>query len=155
MRKTMPRVGALAKQGPPIPPGWNPPIANRDNLCAMLIRWMLIAGIAACSAAPDPTTTPVAPPVRAGDVLGPDGTHVASERVYQGECSPPGSRGGCHTVTLRPDGTYRNFLFDAAIEGTYRIEGRTVTLRGPDPGASEQATLSADGTMLGALTLER
>jgi len=115
---------------------------------------MLITWLAACSAAPAATTTPAPAPPPAGDVLGPDGTHVAHERVYQGECSPPGSRGGCHTVTLRPDGTYRNFLFDAAIDGTYRIEGRTVTLQGPDPGATEQLTLSADGTMLGGLTLQ-
>jgi hypothetical protein len=119
----------------------------------MLIRWMMIAGLVACSGAPAPTATPASPP--ASDLLGPDGSHVSRERVYKGECSPPESRGGCHTVTLRPDGTYRNFLFDAAIDGTYRIEGRTVTLLGPDPGATEQLTLSEDGTTLGALTLER
>jgi len=120
--------------------------------------WMMIAGLAACAGTPDPATVRVpaaASPTQPSGLLGPDGVHVATERVYQGDCSPPGSRGGCHTLTLRPDGTYRNFLFDAAIPGTYRIDGTTVTLTSTDTAMTEQLTLSPDGTTLGTLTLVR
>ena len=60
-------------------------------------------------------------PTPASDVTA-DG-RFTKELVYEGECMPAGSRGGCHTVTLRPDGTFTNFLFDAAIQGTYTVEG--------------------------------
>jgi hypothetical protein len=58
-------------------------------------------------------------------------------------------------ITLRPDGTYRNFQYDVALIGTYTIEGETVTLNGPEPGMSEQMTLSADGARLDDLELVR
>jgi len=93
-----------------------------------------------------PPTTPPSPPTAVSP-------HVAKERVYEGECMPAGSRGGCHTVTLRPDGTYRNFLFDAAMDGTYSIAGNVVSLNGPDREPITM-TLSADGTKLDALTLK-
>ena len=66
---------------------------------------------------------------------------------------PAGSRGGCHTVTLRPDGTYTNFLFDAAMNGTYTVEGTVVSLAGPDREPIKM-TLSEDGAKLDALPLK-
>ena len=67
---------------------------------------------------------------------------------------PAGTRGGCHTVTLRPDGTYRNFLFDAGMDGTYSIDSSVVSLKGPDREPITM-TLSADGTKLDSLALKR
>ena len=97
-----------------------------------------------------PTATPPTP----GRELTPDGKHFATERIYQGKCAPAGSRGGCHTLTLRPDGTFRNFLYDAAILGSYEIRGNEVTLTGRDASMpAEQLTLSADRTQLGDLVL--
>jgi hypothetical protein len=78
---------------------------------------------------------------------------VNEERVYEGECAPPGSRGGCHTITLRPDGTYENFLFDAAIHGTYEIHDLTVTLHATDAG-TEELVFSPDFGKLGDLVLK-
>jgi hypothetical protein len=98
---------------------------------------------------------PPSPTTQAPSFLSADGTKVAVERVYEGDCAPAGSRGGCHTITLRPDGTHRNFLFDAAIEGTYTIANGTVKLTGSDPSMTEELPLSADGTMLGTLALKR
>jgi hypothetical protein len=130
----------------------------------MLTRRILIACVGlglggAChpgapsAPATPPVTTPT-PPATGGGLTA-DGRHFATERVYQGECAPAGSRGGCHTITLRPAGTYRNFLFDAAIDGTYEIRGDVVTLRGSDASMpAEQLTLSADRTRLGDLTLQ-
>lgn len=66
---------------------------------------------------------------------------------------PAGGRGGCHTVTLRPDGTFRNFLFDAAMEGTYSIEGSSLALKGPDADPIVM-TLSEDRTKLDSLALK-
>ena len=112
-------------------------------------RWMLaLLTAAACGSSPPPSTPP--PPPAGDALLGPDGHHVAKERVYEGDCMPGGTRGGCHTVTLRPDGTYRNFLFDAAMDGTYSIDGTIVSLKGPDPDPITM-TLSADGTKLDSL----
>jgi hypothetical protein len=119
--------------------------------------WILaLLTAAACggsSPGPSTTPTPPAPAPAAEALLGPDGKHVAKERVYEGDCMPAGTRGGCHTVTLRPDGTYRNFLFDAAMEGEYTIEGNVVSLSRPEPEPIKM-TLSADGTMLDALPLK-
>ncbi len=117
----------------------------------MIHRFLAIALFAAaCGSSPKPPTT--TPPAPAGDVIGTDG-HFTQERVYEGDCMPAGSRGGCHTVTLRPDGTFRNFLFDAAIEGNYSIEGSSVALKGPDPDPVVM-TLSEDRTKLDSLTLK-
>ncbi len=122
----------------------------------MMTRWMLLILLAACGATPSPTTTPTPTPTPTQPgYLSADGTRVNAERVYVGDCAPAGSRGGCHEITLRPDGTYRNFLYDAAITGTYTIAGTTVTLTGDDPAMSEQLTLSPDGEKLGTLTLKR
>ena len=120
----------------------------------------LALGVPACGGArgagATPGTTapgggPGAPAAGFGGLLAADGTRVAAEVVFQGDCAPAGSRGGCHTITLRPDGSYRNFLYDAAIDGTYTITGAVVRLTGPDPALIEELTLSADGTHLGEM----
>ena len=107
--------------------------------------------LAACGSSP-PKAAPPPPPPAGDGLLGPDGHHVANERVYEGDCMPAGTRGGCHTVTLRPDGTYRNFLFDAGMDGTYSIDGAVVSLKGPDQPITMR--LSADGTKLDSLALK-
>lgn len=120
----------------------------------MFKNWMRLAvfTVAACGSPKSaPTTTP--PPPTGDGVLGPDGHHVAKERVYEGDCMPAGTRGGCHRVTLLPDGTFINFLFDAAMNGTYSIDGATVSLQGPDPEPITM-TLSADGKRLDTLDLK-
>lgn len=118
----------------------------------MLNRWTLALLTAAACGSSHPTPAPPPPPAEDA-LLGPDGHHVAKERVYEGDCMPAGTRGGCHTVTLRPGGTYRNFLFDAGMEGTYSIDGLVVSLKGPDPEPITM-TLSADGTKLDSLSLK-
>lgn len=119
----------------------------------MILRLTSIALlVAACGSSPKPASTN--PPAPAADtVLAPDGRHFAKERVYEGDCMPAGGRGGCHTVTLRPDGTFRNFLFDAAMEGTYSIEGSSVALKGADPEPIVM-TLSEDRSKLDSLSLK-
>ena len=122
-----------------------------------MFRTALLVLLVACGpkAAPStpgnsepPSTTPAST-----SPLSPDGTHVASERVYEGRCAPAGSRGGCLTITLRPDGTYRNFLYDAAIDGTYTIADHTLTLTGPS--GTETMTFSPDYDKLDDLALKR
>ena len=126
--------------------------SNRYTV-VMTYRWLLpLLTAIGCGSSPPPATTTTAPPPASGVPLGPDGKHVATERVYEGDCMPAGSRGGCHTVTLRPDGTYVNFLFDAAMTGTYTIDGTVVSLKGPDEPI--KMTLSADGTKLDSLPLK-
>lgn len=78
-----------------------------------------------------------------------DGRWFAAERTYQGECAPAGSRGGCYSITLRPDGSYRHMLLDAPMSGTYVISGNQVTFTPSGPGEAEPMTLSADRSMLG------
>lgn len=122
-----------------------------------MTRWMLLLFLAACGSKPGPTTTTATPTPTQGEpipVLSADGTRVRAERVYVGDCAPVGSRGGCHTITLRPDGTYRNFLYDAAIDGTYVISGGMVKLTASDPTLTEALPLSADGNELGTMKLQ-
>lgn len=120
----------------------------------MMTRWFFALGLAACGghAAPPVATPPASTPP---SLLSADGAHFADERVYEGDCAPAGSRGGCHTITFRPDGTQRNFLFDAAIDGHYTIHGATVSIVGPDPQMHDDLPLSPDGKTLGSLTLKR
>jgi hypothetical protein len=120
----------------------------------MMYRWMLIVGLAACGSSPGPTTTSPPPSSQGPAYLSADGTRVSAERVYEGDCMPAGSRGGCHTITLRPDGTYRNFLFDAAVNGTYVITGNIVKMTATEPAMTEELALSADGATLGTLPLK-
>jgi len=107
---------------------------------------------APANGATSPTTT--APPSSIASLLGPGGKHFAAERVYKGQCAPPGSRGGCITITLRPDGTYRHVHYDMVLDGTYTVSGTTVSLSGAVPGEGDEMTLAPDGRMLGELPLE-
>ena len=88
------------------------PMRRRRDDAALLALLAACASTApAPSSAPAPSTTAVDPPAKqepATSVLAMDGKHVAAERVYEGRCAPKGSRGGCITITLRPDGTYKN-----------------------------------------------
>lgn len=107
---------------------------------------------AACggSPSPQPTTTPLPPPPTTQPA---DPHHVTAETTYEGDCMPAGSRGGCHTVTLRTDGTYRNFLFDAVMEGTYSIDGDVLTMNGPS-NEPIKMTFSEDRSKLDNLVLK-
>ncbi len=123
----------------------------------MSTRGILISCLSlglACSSPPARTTTTPPPVVQSTDLTA-DGKHFATERTYEGDCMPAGTRGGCHTITLRPDGSYRNFLFDAAVLGTYEISGNEVALHGSDASMPvEKLTLSADHNKLGELALK-
>lgn len=130
----------------------------------MHLRWLLaLVTVAACERTAPPPATPKndAPPAPAPatatirSLLGPDGTHFAAERVYEGQCAPPGSRGGCVSFTFKPDGTYRSVQYDMVMDGTYEVAGTTVTLHYEVPGEGDEMTLSPDGRMLGELPLER
>lgn len=123
----------------------------------MMTRWMVLVCLAACGGSPGPTTPtePATPaPTPGADYLSADGSRVSAERVYEGDCMPAGTRGGCHTITLRPDGSYRNFLFDAPVHGTYVIVGGIVKMTATAPEMTEELALSADGAMLGTLPLK-
>lgn len=87
--------------------------------------------------------TPIVDPA-----LTPDGAHFATARHYQGQCAPAGSRGGCYELDFQPDGSYRQWLLDAAITGTYAIARDTLTLTPSTPAAPATMTLSADKTKL-------
>jgi FlaG/FlaF family flagellin (archaellin) len=123
-----------------------------------MTRSLLLAVLVACGPKATTPSTPVAdPPAPSTPVqtspLSTDGTHFASERVYEGRCAPAGSRGGCVTITLRPDGTYRDVQYGMAIDGTYTIDDHTLNMTGPDMG--EQMTFSPDFEQLGDLTLKQ
>ena len=117
-------------------------------------RLALVFLVACGGASPTPTPQPdpQPQPQPTDPVLSDDGHHFRTQRVYEGDCMPQGSRGGCHTITLRPDGTFDNFLFDAMISGTYQIDDRVVTLT--QGGGTEQLTLSDDYGKLGELPLK-
>ncbi|MBK9036519.1 MAG: hypothetical protein IPL61_35605 [Myxococcales bacterium] len=125
------------------------------KLSSLALRSVLAASIAALAAGcvltsskapPPPSGGPVAP--AADPALTADGQHFAASRTYQGECAPPGSRGGCYSVTLEPDGGYRHVLLDAAITGTYVISGSQVQFTPAGSAPPETMTLSADRTRL-------
>ena len=110
-------------------------------LFALAVSSSLLAGCPARPATPPPTTQE--PP--AGDpTVTADGKHFAASRTYQGECMPAGSRGGCYSVTLEPDGQYRHVLLDAAITGSYEIAGDQVTLTPSGDAQPHTMTLSPD-----------
>lgn len=133
----------VVSSAPPAPPANAPPSSTAP------------APTAPAPTAPAPTApAPTAPAPAGTGGLTADGRHFAAERVYKGECAPAGSRGGCHTLTLRPDGSYRNWLFDAAIVGTYVIEGDAVVLTPRGPAAPERLALSPDRAKLGTLVLQ-
>jgi FlaG/FlaF family flagellin (archaellin) len=123
-----------------------------------MTRSFLLAVLVACGPKATPPSTPVADspaptsPAQTSPMTA-DGKHFATERVYEGRCAPAGSRGGCVTITLRPDGSYHNVQYDMAIDGTYTIDDHTLNMTGPDMG--EQMTFSPDFEQLGDLTLKR
>ena len=111
----------------------------------------------ACGPAPAPASPgpgsgsgSATPPAPVTPGLTADGKHLATEREFVGPCAPAGSRGGCHSFTLSPDGSYRNMLYDAAITGTYEIKDGAVHLSAATPEAPtpDPLTLSADLTRL-------
>lgn len=131
-------------------------------------RWLVVLMLGtACGAGAPPPQSPVsAPPAGPeaespepqgqgpGQEPGVEGAHVTAEVVYKRDCAPPGSRGGCHTITLHPDGRYTEWLYDAVTGGTYTIDGDQVALSGATPELDRVLTLSADRTQLGEFQLE-
>ena len=111
---------------------------------------LLLAGACHGSSTVTTPTTGNQPPVtQSGDpLLAADGKHFAADRTYKGECMPAGSRGGCYSITLDPDGHYRNWLLDAAISGTYEIAGAEVRFTPEGDAPPSTMTLSADRTTL-------
>lgn len=124
----------------------------RSLLFAFALSLAACGGGTTSSPAPDNTTSEPGEP----DVESPltaDGRHFAADRVYEGQCAPPGSRGGCHTITLHADGTVDNMLFDAMISGTYEITDHTLVITTSDGGV-EELELSDDYAKLGDLDLK-
>ena len=107
----------------------------------------------ACASAP-PAPTPAVQPPASDPLLTTDGQHFAATRTYQGECAPAGGRGGCYTITLEPDGSYRHVLLDAAVTGTYVITGAAVHLTPSGDMPPATMTLSADRTHLDEFVLQ-
>lgn len=124
---------------------------------ALLLASLLFAcksnGTSSTSTTPPTTTTDPSTPTT-GEPGTATSTVITEERVYKGDCAPAGSRGGCHTLTLRPDGTFTEWMYDAGLNGTYTIDGNTITLTG---GESVPRTLeiSADGTKVGDFVREK
>lgn len=131
-------------------------IVHRTLVTALLAATVALAGACPGGGANQGVKSGFVPdPQPGGDpLLTADGKHFAASRFYKGECMPAGSRGGCYSITLEPDGTYSHMLLDAAMRGTYVIEGDQVNLI-PDGDAQRQTlTLSADRTKLGDFTYE-
>lgn len=109
---------------------------------ALVVPLVLTAGCPARAV----TRPPVVAQPTPDPMLSADGKHFATTRLYQGECV--GGRGGCYAVTLEADGSFRNMLLDAAITGTYVIEGDQVHLTPNGEAPPSTMTLSADRTKL-------
>ncbi|MBE7454250.1 MAG: hypothetical protein HS111_36985 [Kofleriaceae bacterium] len=115
----------------------------------------LLAGCPARSVAPPPTAPEAGPPpspsrpTSIDPLITADGRRFAAERTYQGECAPPGSRGGCYSITLDPDGRFRHMLLDAAMTGSYEVVGDEVRLTHDGEAPPATLRLSADRTRLG------
>ena len=121
--------------------------------CRVLFLASSIALVAACparSAAPAPGPVVEPSPVQSDPdpLITADG-HFAAARTYQGECMPAGSRGGCYSITLEPDGQFRHMLLDAAVTGTYVIKGDNVDLTPSGSTPPSTMVLSADRATLG------
>ncbi len=124
----------------------------------LVVAWLLVwLAVIACGPKSSSSTTAAGP--TPAPMLGPSGIHFATERVYMGDCAPAGSRGGCHSITFRPQGTYCNMLYDAAIDGTYKVAGQAggmaVIMTASDPDMTQELALTEGGTKLGALVLKR
>ncbi len=127
----------------------------------MKLASTLFVTLAACSssAAPSSTTPPTTEGGTAPITQAPtspftaDGKHFAAERVYEGNCAPAGSRGGCYTLTLRPDGTMGYFMLDAGMDGTYEIKDEVVIITATG-GRPQPFPLSSDHSKAGDLALK-
>ena len=119
-----------------------------------VVATLLVASLALSAGCPARAVTkpPVTTPVTQSSDLTADGKHVAITRLYKGECV--GGRGGCYSVTLEPDGTYRHMLLDAAVTGTYEIASGQVTLTPNGDALPQTMTLSADLTRLDDMVYE-
>ena len=128
----------------------------------MTLRALLMCLLIGCAPAapaasgspppPEPVAVPAAPPAPPA-APATQARHFETERVYEGNCAPAGTRGGCYRLTLRPDGTMAYLMLDAAVKGTYVIDGDTITIT-MAPGETQQFALSADRTMAGELKLK-
>lgn len=127
------------------------------SLRRLLVPAALAVATLASAGCPSRAVTPAPPPVvqqpTDGDLTA-DGKHFAVSRVYKGECMPAGSRGGCYSITLEPDGHYRNWLLDAAISGTYEIAGAEVRFTPEGDAPPSTMTLSGDRSKLDDYTYE-
>ena len=104
-----------------------------------------VTSLAGCPAPKGSAPPPTHEPPTGGDpLLSADGHHFAATRTYKGECMPAGTRGGCYSVTLDADGTFSHMLLDAAVTGTYSIDGDAVTLTPSGAAEPSTMTLSAD-----------
>ena len=131
-------------------------LASIDRLFPSLVSRILVAavlgsGLIAAAGCPASSGKPVVqqPPTGGDPLLTADGKHFAASRTYQGECMPAGSRGGCYSITLEPDGTYRHVLLDAAVTGKYAIAVDEVSLTPDGDMPPQTMTLSADRSRLG------
>ena len=115
----------------------------------LVLAAALGAGIVGAAGCPGPSGKPAVEQPGGDPLLTADGKHFAASRTYQGECMPAGSRGGCYTITLHPDGTYSHMLLDAAMSGTYVIDGDQVTLTPDNDTDVQTMTLSPDRLRLG------
>lgn len=117
---------------------------RRLVVATTLLAPLALTGCPARAVTPPPA--PVVHPPTTDPMMAADGKHFAMTRLYKGQCV--GGRGGCYSVTLEPDGSFRNMLLDAAITGSYVIAGDEVQLT-PNGGALPSTmTLSADRTRL-------
>lgn len=126
----------------------------RSFLFALSIAFVAACGGGSSSSPTTDNTTTTDPEPQTDSPLTEDGLHFAADRVYEGQCAPPGSRGGCHTITLHADGTVDNFLFDAMVTGTYEIQDHTLKITTADGTGFEDMELSEDYAMLGDLALK-
>lgn len=103
------------------------------------------ASASASTAAPVVSAASAAPVVSAAPAAFPGPVAGRLDAVFRGTCAPPGSRGGCYSLTLKADGTFRQVLLDAIQGGTYAIQGDKLVLTFPKGGPAEQALTTPDG----------
>ena len=114
---------------------------------SLLVAGLAVSSFAACGSLKAPATSEPQP--LAHDPLVDTSGHFVASRTYQGECMPAGSRGGCYSITLEPDGSYHQVLLDATVSGTYAIAGDDVHLTPAGDMPPATMTLSADRSHLG------